>query len=107
MTYKIGQILVSSEDMEVEKGISGEKVIIPKGNKVIIGADKFAHHIRTDMLQPLGDAEVKGYDPEGLAEYLSWVLMTRLPNVEMLKDYGITKEMLYDEIELALEDIGF
>ena len=44
--YKIGQILTSTEDVEIEKALSGEKVIIPKGNKVIIGADKLAHHIR-------------------------------------------------------------
>lgn len=44
--YKIGQILTSTEDVEIEKALSGEKVKIPKGNKIIIGADKFVHHIR-------------------------------------------------------------
>ena len=37
--YKIGQILTSTEDVEIEKALSGEKVKIPKGNKIIIGAD--------------------------------------------------------------------
>ena len=46
MEYKIGQIITSNEDVEIEKVLSGEKVIIPKGNKIIIGADKFAHHIK-------------------------------------------------------------
>lgn len=44
--YKIGQILTSKFDTEVELALSGEKVKIPKGNKIIIGADKFAHHIK-------------------------------------------------------------
>ena len=46
MEYKVGQILTSKEDVEVEMALSGEKVIIPKGNKIIIGADNLAHHIR-------------------------------------------------------------
>ena len=71
MKYKIGRILTSNQDVEVEKALSGEKVVIPKGNKIIIGADKLAHHLRTGMIQPLGTAEVEGYDSEGLAEYLS------------------------------------
>ena len=62
MKYKIGQILTSNQDVEVEKALSGEKVVIPKGNKIIIGADKLAHHLRTGMIQPLGTAEVEGYD---------------------------------------------
>lgn len=41
MKYKIGQILTSNCDIEVEK-MFGEKVIIPKGNKIIIGADEYA-----------------------------------------------------------------
>lgn len=50
-TYKIGQILTSNCEMEVEK-MFGEKVVIPKGNKVIIGADNLAHHLRNGMIQP-------------------------------------------------------
>ena len=29
MEYKVGQILTSKEDVEVEKALSGEKVVIP------------------------------------------------------------------------------
>ena len=71
MEYKIGQILTSKTDQVVEKALTDEKVTVPKGNKVIIGADKLAHHIKTGMIQPLtDDIEVKGYDTTGLAEYL-------------------------------------
>lgn len=107
MTYKIGQILTSDQDVEVRKALSDEKVILPKGTKVIIGADKLAHHIRTDMIQPLGDAEVKGYDSEGLAEYLAMVLMARLPISEMLNDYDLDEKAFKEEIVYALDDIGF
>ena len=106
MEYKIGQILTSNQDVEVEKALSGEKEIIPKGNRIIIGADNLAHHLRDGMIQPLGDATVKGYDSAGLAEYLLLILKAHFPISEMLEDYDIEEKDLLDEIEYALDDIG-
>ena len=51
-TYKIGEILVSQRETEVET-IFGRKEVIPKGNKIIITAHKLGHHIRNGMKQPL------------------------------------------------------
>lgn len=108
MEYKIGQILTSNVDVEVEKALSGEKVIVPKGNKIIIGADKFAHHIRNGMIQPLQeDSEVKGYDASGIAEYLYICLRNHFEIDDMLENYDDTKERFIEEIEYALEEIGF
>lgn len=106
MEYKIGQILTSNQDVEVEKALSGEKVIIPKGNKIIIGADNLARHLRDGMIQPLGDATVEGYDAAGLAEYLLLILKAHFPISEMLEGYDIGEKDLLDEIEYALDDIG-
>ena len=108
MEYKIGQILTSKEDVEVEKALSGEKIIVPKGNKIIIGADKFAHHIRNGMIQPLQEgSEVKGYDTKGIAEYLYIYLRNHFEIDEMLENYDDTKKRFMEEIEYALEEIGF
>lgn len=108
MEYKIGQILTSKEDVEVEMALSGDKVIIPKGNKVIIGADKLAHHVRNGMIQQLPkDSEVKGYDCSGIAEYLYICLRNHFNIDEMLEDYDDTKERFMEEIEYALDEIGF
>ena len=108
MAYKIGQILTSKEDVLVEKALSGEKVIIPKGNKIIIGADGFARHIRNGMMQPLPeDAEVKGYDVSGIAEYLYLSLRVHFEIDEMLENYDLTKKEFIEEIEYYLSDIGF
>ena len=99
--YKIGQILTSTEDVEIEKALSGEKVKIPKGNKIIIGADKFAHHIRNGFIQPLAEGlTVEGYDTTGIAEYLYIVLID-----EMMEGYEITKQEIINEIECALDEI--
>lgn len=107
MKYKIGQILTSNRDVEVEKALSGEKVVIPKGNKIIIGADKFAHHIRDGMIQPLSDSsEVKGYDSSGLAEYIYICLKAHLPIDDWMEDYDISKDDIVEEIEYALDEIG-
>lgn len=106
MNYKIGQILTSKEDTEIQKALSGDKVVVPKGNKIIIGADKLAHHIKNGMLQPLEEgSEVKGYDCEGIAEYLYIALRSHLPLDEMMDDYEVTKENLMEEIECALSEI--
>lgn len=106
-TYKIGQILTSNCEMEVEK-MFGEKVVIPKGNKVIIGADNLAHHLRNWMIQPLGEnIEVEGYDVEGIAEFIfSWISRF-YPIDEMFEDYEVDKKEFVSEIECALDEIGF
>ncbi len=106
-TYKIGQILTSNCEMEVEK-MFGEKVVIPKGNKVIIGADNLAHHLRNGMIQPLGEnIEVEGYDVEGIAEFIfSWISRF-YPIDEMFEDYEVDKKEFVSEIECALDEIGF
>ncbi len=106
LVYKIGQILVSKQDVEVEK-MFGEKVIIPKGNRIIIGGDNLAHHISTEMIQPLGKGiSVKGYDSSGLAEYLYLCLSSHFHLDEMLEDYDDTKERFVEELEYALDEIG-
>ena len=107
LKYKIGQILTSSRDVDVEKALSGEKVVIPKGNKIIIGADKLAHHIRDGMIQPLADgSEVEGYDAAGIAEYILICLKAHLPITEWMEDYEISKNEIIEEIEYALDEIG-
>ena len=104
--YKIGQILTSAKDVEIEEALSGEKVKIPKGNKVIIGADKFAHHIRNGFIQPLAEgSKVEGYDTSGIAEYVYITLRNHFPLEEMMDDYEITKQEVTNEIEYALDEI--
>lgn len=108
MEYKIGQIIESKRDVEVEKALSGEKVIIPKGNKIIIGADHLAHHIKNGMIQPLSkNTTVKGYDANGIAEYLYTYLRCHFPLDEMLEDHDNTKDRFIEEIGFGLNEIGF
>ena len=107
MEYKIGQILTSNKDIVVEKALFGDKVTIPKGNKIIIGADKLAHHIRDGMIQPLADSsEVKGYDSSGLAEYILICLRAHFPVDDWMEEYGISEDEIIEEIECALDEIG-
>lgn len=105
MKYKIGQILTSNADTEVEKALSGEKVVIPKGNK--ISSDKIAHHIRDGMIQPLADgSEVEGYDDAGIAEYILICLRAHFPVDDWMEEYGISEDEIIEEIECALDEIG-
>lgn len=108
ITFKIGQILTFKCDTEVERAISGEKTIILKGNKIIIGADNLAHHLKGEIIQPLGkDIEIKGYDAKGIAEFIfSWVSRF-YPIDEMFEDYEVDEKKFKSEIEYALNEIGF
>lgn len=108
MEYRVGQILTSKKELVIESAISGTKTTVPKGNKIVIGADGFAHHIRGGYIQPLGeDAKVEGYDTNGLAEYLYLHLCKEFEINDMLDSYDETKERFIEEIEYALSEIGF
>ena len=108
MTYKIGEILTSNREVTVEKCISGEKVVLPEGNKVIIGADRLAHHIKTGAIQALAkDIEVKGYDREGLAEWIFDYMSVHLPIFDMETEFELTDADIRQTIDDALEEIGF
>ncbi len=107
MKYKIGQIIALNQDTESKKALFGEEVVIPKSYRFIIGADGIPHHIYEAMFQPLGDVEVEGYDTKGLAEYLLVALEASFPLDDMLADFHIAEERFKEEIEYALDDIGF
>ena len=104
-TYKIGEILVSQRETELETNF-GRKDVIPKGNKVIITAHRLGHHIRNGMKQPLQKEDVvKGYDTEGLAEYLFTYMKRDLPIDDMMYDYDLTQADVQEVIEEALDEI--
>lgn len=108
MKYRIGEILVSEEPTVIETALSGRKITIPKGNKVIIGPDKFAHHIRNGYIQPLqSEAIVEGYEPNGLAEWIFTYLNINLDLDEMLMEFDKTEESFKEKIAEALQEIGF
>jgi len=106
--YKIGQILVAKCDIQVEKALSGDIATIPKGTRVIIGADRLAHH-SDGMIQPLSkNAKVDGYDTEGLAGWIASYMRATIPCFsEALEDYDVDDIEIVNAIESALSDIGF
>lgn len=104
---RVGQILVSKEDHVVETCLGNERKI-PAGNKIIIGADRLAHHIKTGMVQGLGaEFKVEGYDTEGIAKYLWLWLNTRFPLADALQGYDLAREDFVGEVEIALDELGF
>lgn len=108
MQYKVGQIITSTREVELETALSGKKVKVPAGNKVIIGADKLAHHIYYGMIQPISEEiEIKGYDANGLAEYLAFYLKNRYPLKELFEYYGIKESDFKEDLGFALDEIGF
>lgn len=107
MQYKIGQILTSTCETELET-VFGRKIKVPAGNKTIIGADKMVHHLRNRMIQPIAkNIEINGYDAYGLAEYLVFYLKNNYPMKDIFKDYDIAENDFKEELESALDEIGF
>ena len=43
--FKYGQILVSKEETVLESVLTDKKTIVPKGNRIVVGFDGFAHHL--------------------------------------------------------------
>ena len=103
--YRIGEILVTKEDTELTSAISETKTIVRKGTRIMIGADKLAHHFGTGIIQPLQDGdEVSGYNTDGIAKAIIYHLEAHFPLEEMFEDYDIDEEGFKDEIDFALSE---
>ena len=103
--YKIGEVLVTKADVEIEAALSGKKRKVPKGSHIVIGADRLAHHLNTGIIQPLAaDSEVKGYDVIGIARVVMHCLERRYPLIEIFENYDIEYQEFGEEIEFALSE---
>lgn len=110
MKFSIGDVFEVTEDYKAGAVLLNEEVTIPEGEKIIIGADKLAHHISSGMISPIEkDSTVEGYNAEGIAKYICLFLRSYLAFDldEMLEGYDLTMNDLADEIQYALEEIGF
>lgn len=109
MVFKIGQLITANQDIELERAISGEKVIVKKGSKAIVGADNLVHHLDYDMMiQPISKSvKIEGYDAEGLTAYLFRYLKYQFPIEQFCNDYDVSERSFCDEITDALREIGF
>lgn len=106
--YKIGQLLIAKRDIEIESELTGTKITVPKGSKVIIGPDRLAHHYNNGKCQNIAkDAVVEGYDVIGLADYLYTMLNSRYDLDQHLEDQDCTKYDFMDSIAEYLREIGF
>lgn len=105
--YKIGETFTVQSDYEGTLALSETKKTVRKGSKIIIGADRLAHHVNDGMIQPLAeDAEVKGYDAKGLSEYILLCLTAHYPIDEVLEEYDISKDDVIERLEYAFCELG-
>lgn len=107
MTYNIGQILTANQDIVTEREFSGTQEVLPKGTKLIVGVDGFAHNFRDCSMMNLPEgASVSGHNPYGLSEWIYKFLKANLPIQEWLDDYEIDAEEVKACITEALEELG-
>lgn len=110
MEFSIGDVFEVTETYKGKSVLSNEEVTIPEGEKIIIGADKLAHHIGSGMISPIEeDSTIEGHNAKGIAKYICLFLRAHLAFDldEMLEGYDFTMNDLVDEIQYALEEIGF
>lgn len=104
--YKLGQILVANQDIEVELPLSGKKEIIKKGSKAIVGFDKRLHHYNGKIQCFADDIEIDGMCGNGLAEFIFDILKAKFPMKEMMEGYDVTDDEIMEELIYALDEIG-
>ena len=104
--YKIGTMLIVSADIELNKGLFGDKTLVKKGTKIWIGPDNLAHYQDGSIQRLAEDSTVRGYDGEGITERIYMQLASRFPLNEFEEDYEISSKDIKDEIVYALEELG-
>lgn len=103
----IGQRIIFTEDLEVEKCF-GTKDVIKEGSVAWVGVDGLIHH-RNGMIQKFSEEEeLSGYSVKGLADYI-WLFIRNNTYVteDTLDDIGETVEEVKKTIMDALEELGF
>ena len=105
--YRYGDLLVSRQETKLELAISGKEVTVPAGNKVVVGFDGFAHHLRDGRMQAFeGGTRLHGFSSSGVIEAIMNTLSRELPFEGMLEAYDVTEEEFRSTLEYALDEIG-
>lgn len=105
LRFKQGQVVVANQDIELELA-SGEKEIIKKGSKAVVGFDRYMHHYNGKIQGFTDDVVIEGVSAGGLTQYLIDYLRARTPLREMLEDYDLNEESFGQTIFEAFEEIG-
>lgn len=107
--YKIGQLLIAKRDLKIETELTGTQITVPRGSKVIIGPDRLAHHYRDGRCQNISESDVvRGYDAEGLADYLYTMLNSRYDlDLHLEDECDTNKYEFMESIAEHLREIGF
>ena len=105
--FKYGQLLVSNQETEIERAITGEKVKVPAGNRVVVGFDQLAHHLWDGSIQPFSKhIMIGGYSNTGIVAANWERICAEFPVSEMLDEFETQPKDVTDTIKNALEEIG-
>lgn len=105
LKFKYGQVLVANQDVEVVS-IDGEKDVIKKGSKAVVGFDRNMRHYNGYTQGFSDDIKIEGISPAGMAEYIADYLKARFPLREMLEDFDLNEREFEQAIFEAFEEIG-
>lgn len=106
-TFHFGQILVSKHETVLEDCLTGEKKIVPKGNRIVVGFDGFAHHLTDGQIQPFSETiKLKGLSSSGIIEVVHNCLFHNFQFRKMYESYEVDPDDICKELVSALEEIG-
>lgn len=104
--YHLGEVVDITADFFSTVDETNEKVLIEKGSRFIVGADKCGHYFEQPFRQKLpAFTRVSGYDPEGLAEYVSFSLCNEFDMENILSKSDKKPEDMQNIIAIALRTI--
>lgn len=102
----IGQMVIYNKDSELRGALSDDPVVIKKGTKAFVGADRKCpklNFLDGKILMLSDKYEIDGFSVEGLAEWLYQKLSWKYPLSDFFEDYDIDatefKETIADELE--------
>lgn len=103
---KMGDIIMAQDHVEFESE-SGNKLVLEKGDKSVIGFDNMIHCLKERcLIKPDDNMEIEGYSATGLAQFLGAWLDNVFDLDRVLSRTNIEKEDFVKCMENALAEIG-
>lgn len=107
-TFKIGQEVTVTEDVDIKGWGNNSKIQVKKGDKGFIDSNNHVHYISGNaegMIQLLKNFNIKGYDVENIVKLIFNQLNGYFGLQEILEENDIKVKDFKGEIECVLDEI--
>lgn len=107
MKVKIGQIMLAQQDNVMVNKTTGQRIVIPKGSEMFVGADCRGHLVGQGVAPKLpSDFRLIGYDSRGIALFLFQTLNEKYPMRNLLEKSGYSVDGFIEDLEKSIQKLG-